>query len=242
LGKNGEDLAMDTFLTLVIAVGGIATGIGAIWAAMLARRQAQLTEQSLAKQRRFLKEQNKIARSQAQLTEQSLAQTERSLVEQNERARLSLEYDLLNRLTVRTYDTPHFRSMRRAAAKYLLDNVFEDDGDVVAAERWNSAAMEVCNFLEEVGEMLRLGVLRNIPVWNRFSVLAQAYWFVCKPTIEKLREKEQDPAGYEEFEYLGCVMAKMDRERGVAPFTGVWLRQFFEDEAVIDKESPTTTT
>jgi hypothetical protein len=29
---------MDTFLTLVIALGGIATGIGAIWAAILARR------------------------------------------------------------------------------------------------------------------------------------------------------------------------------------------------------------
>ena len=29
---------MDTFLTLVIAIGGIAAGVGAIWAAMLARR------------------------------------------------------------------------------------------------------------------------------------------------------------------------------------------------------------
>ena len=35
---------MDTFLTLVIALGGIATGIGAIWAALVARRQAQVTE------------------------------------------------------------------------------------------------------------------------------------------------------------------------------------------------------
>ena len=49
-GAKRSDLAMDTFLTLVIAVGGIATGIGAIWAAMLARRQAQLTERSLAEQ------------------------------------------------------------------------------------------------------------------------------------------------------------------------------------------------
>jgi hypothetical protein len=38
---------MDTLLTLVIAVGGIATGIGAIWTAVAARRQAQLTERSL---------------------------------------------------------------------------------------------------------------------------------------------------------------------------------------------------
>src|SRR5215217_6247000 len=38
---------METLLTLVIAVGGIATGIGAIWTAVAARRQAQLTERSL---------------------------------------------------------------------------------------------------------------------------------------------------------------------------------------------------
>ena len=56
---------MDTFLTLVVALRGIATGIGAIWAALLTRHQAQLTEQSLAEQRQFLKEQNEIARSQA---------------------------------------------------------------------------------------------------------------------------------------------------------------------------------
>jgi hypothetical protein len=37
---------MDTF----IALGGIATGGGAIWTAMLARRQARPTERSLAEQ------------------------------------------------------------------------------------------------------------------------------------------------------------------------------------------------
>ena len=41
---------MDTLLTLVIALGGIATGIGAIWAAWVARRQARVTEQSLTEQ------------------------------------------------------------------------------------------------------------------------------------------------------------------------------------------------
>ena len=46
---------MDTLLTLIIALGGIATGIGAIWTAMLARRQ-------LIEQRRFLGEQNERAR------------------------------------------------------------------------------------------------------------------------------------------------------------------------------------
>jgi hypothetical protein len=165
---------MDTLLTLVIAVGGIATGIGAIWAAMLARHQAQLTERSLSEQRQFLKEQNEIAKSQAQLTGQSLAQTERSLAEQNERARLTLEYDLLSRLDVRIDDTPQFRSTIKASAKYLLDNAFVDD-DVVALERLNNAAWELCNLFEGVGEMLRVGVLRDEPVWNRYSVWAQTY-------------------------------------------------------------------
>ena len=44
---------MDTLLTLVIAVGGIATGIGAIWAALAARRQAQISERA-SKEAHFL--------------------------------------------------------------------------------------------------------------------------------------------------------------------------------------------
>ena len=46
---------MDTLLTLIIALGGIATGIGAIWTAVLGRRQ-------LDEQRLFLGEQNERAR------------------------------------------------------------------------------------------------------------------------------------------------------------------------------------
>jgi len=79
---------MDTFVTLVIAPGGTATGIGAIWA----------------------------ARRQAQANERSLAQTERSLAEQNERLRLNLELDLLTRLGDR-FESPQFSSGRREAAR-----------------------------------------------------------------------------------------------------------------------------
>jgi hypothetical protein len=59
---------MDTLLTLIIALGGIAAGICAIWAASAARRQGQVTER------------------QARLTEQSRAEHVQSLREQNERA------------------------------------------------------------------------------------------------------------------------------------------------------------
>src|ERR671933_2468296 len=106
---------MDTFLTLVIALGGIATGIGAIWAALAARRQGQVTER------------------QAQLTELSLAQTERSLSEQgqilreqNERARLSLEVDLMYKLQER-FDSQRFQNLRKGHVTYLTENCFVDD-------------------------------------------------------------------------------------------------------------------
>src|SRR3712207_726081 len=38
---------METLLTLVIALGGIAATVGAIWAAIAATRQARITERSL---------------------------------------------------------------------------------------------------------------------------------------------------------------------------------------------------
>ena len=205
---------MEPLLTLVIALGGIATGIGAIWTAVVTRHLARATEESVAEQ-------------------------SQSLREQNERARLTLEYDMLTRLGERT-DVPHFLSRRREAAKYLLDNAFVDDA-VVEVERLNAAAMDVCTVLEEVGEMLRLEVLRAEPVWNRFGIWAQGYWSVCKPTIEKMREQEEDPSLFEEFEYLCQVLDEMDRKRGVAPRTQEWLRRFIEDEACIGEDRPSAT-
>jgi hypothetical protein len=208
---------MDTFLTLVIALGGIATGIGAIWAAMLARSQARLTERSLDEQRQSFQEQTEIARRQAELTEQSLAQTERSLAEQNERARLNLELDLLTRLADR-FESPHFLSRRREAAKYLLDNAFlEEDTKMVEVPSLNRSVIDVCSLFEDVGELLRLGVLSIQSVWTRFGVPGKAYWYLCKPGIEQVREEWEDPSPFEEFEYLSRMWAEVDDQRGIGP-------------------------
>jgi hypothetical protein len=50
-----ELFGMELYLTLAIAVGGIATGIGAIWTAIVARRE-------LREQREFIRAQNERAR------------------------------------------------------------------------------------------------------------------------------------------------------------------------------------
>jgi hypothetical protein len=206
---------METLLTLTIAVSGIVTGIGAIWAALVARRQAQVTERSLA-------------------------QTERSLVEQNERSRLNLELDLLTRLEDR-FESPHFLSRRRAAAKYLIDNALVDDDNMAEVKRLNRAAYDVLNFFEELGYLQRLGALQAESVWHAFGTMAQAYWLLCKPAIEKRREERGDPTMYEDFERLNHLGADLEREQGIAAHPQEWLRRLMTDEAVIGEQPPTTT-
>ena len=189
---------METLLTLIIALGGIATGIGAIWTAALARRQ-------LGEQRQFLRE-------------------------QNDRARLNLTVDLLFRYSDR-FESQVFLSMRRAAARYFLDNVFVDD-DVVEVERLNRAAWDVCGFFEDLAHLQRIEALPVDTVWNTFGSVARTYWPLCKTAIQKLREEWKSPALYEEFEHLSRVVTDLERERGIKPPTKEFLRQVMEREAV----------
>jgi hypothetical protein len=199
---------------------------------MVARRQARLTERSLDEQRQSFREQSEIARRQAQLTEGSLT-------EQNERVRLNLELDLLTRLGER-FESSHFLKRRRTAAKYLLDNAFVED-DSLEVPPLNRAAIDVCSFYDELGELQRLGVLRAELVWNRFGVLGQAYWPLCKLAIEKMREEDKEPTYFEDFEYLMRLIVDMNRERGVPAPTQERLRQTMEDEAVVGEEPPALT-
>jgi len=173
-----------------------------------------------------------VARRQARLTE-------RSLTEQNERVRLNLELDLLTRLGER-FESPHFLKRRRAAVKYLLDNAFVED-DSLEVPPLNRAAIDVCSFYDELGELQRLGVLRAELVWNRFGVLGQAYWPLCKPAIEKMREEDKEPTYFEDFEYLMRLIVDMNRERRVPAPTQERLRQTMEDEAVVGEEPPALT-
>jgi len=212
---------MDTFLTLVIALGGIATGIGAIWAALASRRQTQLTEQSLAQ------------------TERSLAEQSESLREQNERTRLNLEVDLLFRMADR-YDSEHFMSSRRSAAKHAIDNFLVDE-EIVEVQSLNHAAFEVANFFDQVGYLQRLGALQAESVWNTFGIIARVYWELYGAAIQKIREARKDPTIYENFERLNRLVADLYSEQGIEPLTPTEVRRIVEYEAIIGEE-PTTTT
>jgi hypothetical protein len=223
--KRGNRVREDHTVESIIAILSLVTAIGAIWAAVGATRQAQASVR------------------QARVAEQSLEEQIRAFREQNERARLSLEFDLLYRLYDRR-GTPHFMGRRRAAAKYLLDNAFGEEG-VVEVPYLNSALIEAIGIYETLGEMMRLGVLSARPVWSTFGFQAKAYWSLCKPGIEKMREEWEAPALYEDFEYLCRLGAELDREEGIPDFTQEQLRQLMEEEVKyttvdIDEEPSTT--
>jgi hypothetical protein len=82
---------MESWLTLVIALGGMATGIGAIWTALVTRHLARATERNVVQY------------------EKSLAEQSQHLREQNERARINLEVDLMYRL-VELFNSPRYKN------------------------------------------------------------------------------------------------------------------------------------
>jgi len=193
---------VDTLLTLIIALGGIATGIGAIWTAVLARRQ-------LDEQRRFLGE-------------------------QNERARLTLEFDLLTRLEDR-FHSPRSLGRRRSAARHAAGALFAEDGTVEAGV-FDRASYDVANFFEEVGYLNRRGVLQAESAWHAFGLPARVYWAVYGPTVYKMREEQDDPTFYEDFERLERLVADLGGERDVPPLTQEDLRRIMQDETAAGEE------
>ncbi len=193
---------MDTLLTLIIAIGGIATGVGAIWTAILGRRQ-------LAEQRRFVGE-------------------------QNERARLSLEFNLLTRLSER-FESTRFLARRRVAARHALDYLLAEDG-AARAGSFDRAGTDVANFFEGVGYLQRRGALRAESAWHAFGLPARVYWAVYGPTIYGMREEQEDPSVYEDFERLERLVSDLSDERGIAPPTRETVRRIMEDEAIVGEE------
>ena len=222
---------MDTFLTLVIALGGIATGIGAIWTAMLARPQAQLTEQSLAEQRRSFQEQTEIARHQAQLTERSLVEQNERAREENERARLSYEVDTMLKMMDR-WESPAFLDIRRNAAKHVKEHFFTVDGGLLDVEHFDVYALRLLGLFELMGDLVKEGIVRDEKVWSTFGWTVRQYWALYRPAIEKYREEYEDPTLFEDIERLEALMADLDREHGLGEvlISKQQLRQHVEEE------------
>jgi hypothetical protein len=193
---------MEPFLTLVIALGGIATGIGAIWTAVFTRHLARATEQSIAEQSQYLRE-------------------------QNERARINLEVDLMYMLHER-WDSPRFQNYKIRSLTYVKENYFVDD--ILEVDELDLASEQLHDFADEVGYLVRIGVLPVERMRAMLPGITTA-WALWEPAVKKLREEMGDPRLYEDYEYLYHQLADLDRQRGGtgARPTKEELREFVEE-------------
>jgi hypothetical protein len=202
-------------LELLIALGGIATGIGAIWTAVVTRNLARATERSIDEQ-------------------------SQSLQEQNERARINLEMDLLHALRERFF-SPLFRTFRQRSLTYVKENYFTDDG-ILEVQELDPAAEQTHDLFDETGYLCRAGVLSVERVWSFVPGLSYA-WVLWEPAVKKLREETGDPHWYEHFEYLYHQAVALERQRGGTGErpTKEELREFVEENLeYIEIEKPLT--
>ena len=190
-------------LDLVIALGGIATGIGAIWTAVVTRNLARATERSVAEQ-------------------------SQSLREQNERDRINLEVYLKYRMEER-FDSELFQNYRLKSLTHVKDTYFVD-GDILEVQDLDPATEQVHDFFEDVGYLCRVGVLPVERVWSQYPGITTA-WVLWEPAIKKLRDETGDPRWYGNYEYLYNQMVDVERRRGYtdARPTKDDLREFVEE-------------
>jgi hypothetical protein len=207
---------MEPILTLVIALGGIATGIGAIWTALVTRHLAGATEQSVAEQSQYLRE-------------------------QNERARINLEVDLMYQLEER-FNSPRFRNYIIRSLTYVKENYFVDD-DILEVHELDLASEQLHDFFDEAGYLARIGVLPVERVWSMFPGITTG-WVLWDPAVKKQREEWGDPRWYEDYEYLYHQLVDLERQRGGtgARPTKEELREFVEEnlQMVALAEKPAT--
>jgi hypothetical protein len=211
-------------LTVVIALGGMATGIGAIWAAMVARRQ-------LDAQAKFVEEQNALARRQTELTEASVAAQQKSLQQHDERERIRLEVSVMSQLW-EEWTSPTYQRYRRASFRYVAEHYLAP-GELREVEYIDGATRALFNFYTELGYLTRTGVLRAERVLDLHENSIRHGWALWKPAVQREREMWSDPSRYADFEYLyGLAL----RRRGRGEPSEEELLLFVQKQAKTEEE------
>ena len=138
------------------------------------------------------------------------------------------------------FESSHFRSRRRAAARYLLDLAFVED-EKVEMEPFTRAAADVGGIFERLGVLAgarglegRIGV-EQVRQGNSSVLVAGA-----SPPSRSFVKNGKPRSCSQSSSDSAALLAELDRERGIAAPGQEILHQYMEYEAVIGEESPTT--
>jgi hypothetical protein len=75
-------------------------------------------------------------------------------------------------------------------------------------------ASDIANFWERVGYLVRAGHVDRTLVNQYFDASIRTWWGWLAPATYFERERDDDPALHEHFEWLAGLMAEMDRKAG----------------------------
>ena len=79
------------------------------------------------------------------------------------------------------------------------------------------AASSVGNYREEIAALVRAGHLDGDLLWNQYGTTAQGWWSVLGPYARAVRDRNNDPTNYGDFEWLVGILDEMDRRAKAAP-------------------------
>jgi hypothetical protein len=110
------------------------------------------------------------------------------------------------------FDSAEWHNHRRRCAELLRQHYNgEEELDL-------SNHFPVLPFLENVAHLTRRGALDGLMVWNKFGWIVVAYYFaLTSPTnaLKAIRDKEDEPTNWEEFEWLYRESIRIYRRKGM---------------------------
>ena len=104
-------------------------------------------------------------------------------------------------------------ALHRSRLATLLS--LRDGVDDATASR--HAAIEVGNFWERVGWLVRSGKIDRKIIHAYVGTAVRLWWKLLAPSTEELRTQQQDVGVFEHFAWLATTIAEMDRRAGFSP-------------------------
>src|SRR3712207_5028977 len=152
---------METLLTLVIALGGIAAAVGAIWAAVAATRQARITERSLSER----SERHRVSLALDMLM------------------RLEDKFGGPRLLESRS------RAAKHVIDSFFVSD--DDMLEIDNLRQVSRAAFDIFNFFEQLGYLTRIGAVEAETVDRLFGWWIRCYCALYSPAILKSRQEDR---------------------------------------------------
>jgi hypothetical protein len=97
---------------------------------------------------------------------------------------------------------------------YRLNLLVALQGGADPADVPDGVAVALSNYWEAIGTLARSGHLDRRLLWDNHGNSCQAWWGYLEPHAKATRARLEDPAIYENFEWLVAAMDAMDRRAG----------------------------